>query len=147
MTWAIPCTIGTEPYALPIRMSLGMENLTLHICMYWNLVIVIRYQDRYKDRVEINKYVLSNYRPQQRALTIGFMCIIACDCNKRPTLSANSLREFAIDADHALAATAKLCGIVPWGELNFSIIQFILPRYFYFTNIYFYFFKVKWISI
>ena len=56
------------------------------------------------------------------------MCIIACDCNKRPTLSANSLREFAIDADHALAATAKLCGIVPWGEFNFLIIQFILPK-------------------
>ena len=55
------------------------------------------------------------------------MCIIACDCNKRPTLSANSLREFAIDADHALAATAKLCGIVPWGEFNFLIIQFISP--------------------
>ena len=57
------------------------------------------------------------------------MCIIACDCNKRPILPANSLREFAIDADHALAATAKLCGIVPWGEFNFLItIQFILPR-------------------
>jgi len=61
------------------------------------------------------------YMPQQRALTIGFMCIIACDCNKRPTLSANSLREFAIDADHALAATAKLCGIVPWGEVDFHL--------------------------
>jgi len=59
------------------------------------------------------------YMPQQRALTIGFMCIVACDCNERPILSANSLREFAIDANHAQAAADTLCEYVPWGEVDF----------------------------
>merc|ERR1712241_937483 len=56
------------------------------------------------------------YMPQQMALTTGFMCIVACDCNQRPTLS---LEDFSTDADFAELARDTLCESIPWGEVDF----------------------------
>ena len=60
------------------------------------------------------------YRPQQMALTTGFMCIVACDCNQRPTLS---LDNFSIDDISAQFARDTLCEFLPWGEVDFSLIH------------------------
>jgi len=60
------------------------------------------------------------YMPQQMALTTGFMCIVACDCNERP---ACSLQNFAIDANNAQLARDTLCEFIQWGEVDFSQIN------------------------
>merc|ERR1712083_442176 len=60
------------------------------------------------------------YMPQQMALTTGFMCIVACDCNQRPELSLELL---SIDAEHAQQARDYLCEFIPWGEVDFSQIN------------------------
>jgi len=57
------------------------------------------------------------YMPQQMALTTGFMCIVACDCNQSPALS---LENISIDANNALLARDTLCESIPWGEVDFS---------------------------
>ena len=59
------------------------------------------------------------YQPQQAALTAGFMCILACDCNLAG-LPADSLARLAESPDAAGAFRADLCSILPWGELDWS---------------------------
>ena len=54
------------------------------------------------------------------ALTTGFMCIVACDCNQRPELSLEFL---SIDVEHAQRARDYLCEFIPWGEVDFSQIN------------------------
>ena len=54
------------------------------------------------------------------ALTTGFMCIVACDCNQRPELSLEFL---SIDVEHAQRARDYLCELIPWGEVDFSQIN------------------------
>jgi len=56
------------------------------------------------------------YMPQQMALTTGFMCIVACDCNGRDELF---LEDFSTDADFAELARDTLCESIPWGEVDF----------------------------
>ena len=58
------------------------------------------------------------YMPQQMALTAGFMCIIACDCNHKQ-LPASSLKEFSIDQAHAQFARDTICELIPWGDIDF----------------------------
>ena len=62
------------------------------------------------------------YQPQQMALTAGFMCIVSCDCNKR-ALPAKSLKEFALDDEHAQFTRDALCELTPWGEVDFTNIN------------------------
>ena len=62
------------------------------------------------------------YQPQQMALTAGFMCIVACDCNEKQ-LDAASLKEFAMDDEHAQFVTDALCELTPWGKVDFSDIN------------------------
>lgn len=62
------------------------------------------------------------YQPQQMVLTAGFMCIVACDCNEKD-LPASSLKEFAIDDEHAQFARDVLCELTPWGEVDFTNIN------------------------
>merc|ERR1712060_247458 len=50
------------------------------------------------------------YQPQQVALTSGFMCIVACDCNKND-LPASSL-----------AKLASLLKALSWLELSFAAV-------------------------
>ena len=62
------------------------------------------------------------YQPQQMALTIGFMCIVACDCNEKQ-LPASSMKEFSIDLEHAQFARDVLCELTPWGLVDFKDIN------------------------
>ena len=62
------------------------------------------------------------YQPQQMALTAGFMCIVACDCNEKD-LPASSLKEFAMDDERAQFARDVLCEMTPWGEVDFTNIN------------------------
>jgi len=62
------------------------------------------------------------YQPQQMALTAGFMCIVACDCNEKQ-LPSSSLKEFAMDDDHAKFAKDVVCEMTPWGEVDFKDID------------------------
>lgn len=62
------------------------------------------------------------YQPQQMALTAGFMCIVACDCNEKQ-LPSSSLKEFAMNDDHAEFAKDVVCEMTPWGEVDFKDIN------------------------
>jgi len=62
------------------------------------------------------------YQPQQMALTAGFMCIIACDCNEKQ-LPSSSLKEFAMDDNHAKFARDVVCEETPWGVTDFKNIN------------------------
>jgi len=62
------------------------------------------------------------YQPQQMALTAGFMCIIACDCNEMQ-LPSSSLKEFAMDDEHAQFARDVVCEETPWGVIDFKDIN------------------------
>ena len=62
------------------------------------------------------------YQPQQMALTAGFMCIVACDCNEKQ-LPASSLKEFAVDDSHAEFAKDVVCEQTPWGTVDFKNID------------------------
>jgi len=62
------------------------------------------------------------YQPQQMALTAGFMCIVACDCNEKQ-LPSSSLKEFAMDDGHAEFAKDVVCEMTPWGEVDFKDIN------------------------
>merc|ERR1712181_108405 len=53
------------------------------------------------------------YQPQQAALTAGFMCIIACDCNKND-LPASELARLAESPESAELARVELCSSLPW---------------------------------
>ena len=59
------------------------------------------------------------YQPQQEALTIGFMCMLACDCNHM-SLPAASLSAIAGSLAAPDASRAILCDAVPWGKVNFT---------------------------
>merc|ERR1712098_36113 len=59
------------------------------------------------------------YQPQQVALTAGFMCILACDCNEN-SLPASSLASFAESPDTAAVLQEMLCTILPWGTVDFT---------------------------
>jgi len=59
------------------------------------------------------------YQPQQVALTAGFMCIIACDCNMS-SLPAASLAYFAESAQTTNVLHDLLCTIVPWEAVDFA---------------------------
>ena len=48
------------------------------------------------------------YMPQQMALTSGFMCILACDCNEK-ALSAESLAAFAESSQAPKLAKDTIC--------------------------------------
>merc|ERR1719163_1205022 len=59
------------------------------------------------------------YQPQQEALTIGFMCMLACDCNYLQ-LSGQALAALAASDGAAHQARAALCAALPWGATNFT---------------------------
>ena len=59
------------------------------------------------------------YQPQQVALTAGFMCIIACDCNMS-SLPASSLAFFAESAETTNVLHDLLCTTVPWEDVDFA---------------------------
>lgn len=59
------------------------------------------------------------YMPQQMALTTGFMCIVACDCNERPSMSGRALRHFGSSPMEAKKARDSLCQLLPWGQVDF----------------------------
>ena len=59
------------------------------------------------------------YQPQQVALTAGFMCILACDCNNSQ-LPAESLAAFAESPDVTLALQIHVCKAVPWETVDFT---------------------------
>jgi len=59
------------------------------------------------------------YQPQQVALTVGFMCIVACDCAETD-LPATALAEFASSKANAKQANAALCKSAPYGIVNFT---------------------------
>jgi len=59
------------------------------------------------------------YQPQQVALTAGFMCILACDCNNSH-LPAESLAAFAESADVTSALQKFVCTVVPWESVDFT---------------------------
>jgi len=59
------------------------------------------------------------YMPQQMALTSGFMCILACDCNRRETMTGESLARFASSSAEAAGARDSVCQLLPWGRVNF----------------------------
>merc|ERR1719402_2039330 len=60
------------------------------------------------------------YQPQQVALTAGFMCILACDCNGA-RVPASSLSSFAESPESADAVRYQLCSSVPWEEVDFLV--------------------------
>merc|ERR1712098_957286 len=59
------------------------------------------------------------YQPQQVALTAGFMCILACDCNEN-SLPASSLASFAESPETADILQEMLCSTLPWGTVDFA---------------------------
>merc|ERR1719154_112748 len=59
------------------------------------------------------------YQPQQVALTAGFMCIVACDCNET-TLPGSSLAYFAETPDTTAMLQKLVCSAVPWEFVDFS---------------------------
>jgi len=59
------------------------------------------------------------YQPQQVALTAGFMCIIACDCNEA-MLPGTSLAYFAETPETANVLHDLVCSSIPWGSIDFA---------------------------
>merc|ERR1719481_1219443 len=59
------------------------------------------------------------YQPQQVALTSGFMCIIACDCNGA-SIAPGQLEAFAESPEDAYAVQELVCSTVPWGDVDFA---------------------------
>merc|ERR1712123_393562 len=59
------------------------------------------------------------YQPQQVALTAGFMCIIACDCNNG-MLPAESLANIATDPEITSVIQKLVCSAVPWEFVDFA---------------------------
>ena len=59
------------------------------------------------------------YQPQQVALTAGFMCIIACDCNNS-LLPATSLAYFAESEENTNVLRDLVCTVAPWEEVDFA---------------------------
>ena len=59
------------------------------------------------------------YQPQQVALTAGFMCIIACDCNEA-MLPGSSLAYFAETPETANVLHDLVCSSIPWGSIDFA---------------------------
>ena len=59
------------------------------------------------------------YQPHQVALTAGFMCIIACDCNKRMLL-AESLANMAAGPETTAGIQKLVCSAVPWEFVDFA---------------------------
>jgi len=59
------------------------------------------------------------YQPQQVALTAGFMCIIACDCNES-MLPAASLASFAENPETTAMVQKLVCSSVPWEFVDFT---------------------------
>jgi len=57
------------------------------------------------------------YMPQQMALTTGFMCIVACDCNEKPELYLDFLSS---SVENAHLVRDMLCEYIRWGEVDFS---------------------------
>lgn len=57
------------------------------------------------------------YQPQQMALTVGFMCIAACNsANQLDKLSATGIAGFSATADAAQSARDAVCKAFPWGQ-------------------------------
>ena len=57
------------------------------------------------------------YQPQQIALTSGFMCILACDCNEKKNLNVSTFTSIASDPQ---SAKKKVCELAPWRGTNFT---------------------------
>merc|ERR1711871_112920 len=57
------------------------------------------------------------YQPQQMALTSGFMCILACDCNGLADLKRSTFEAIAQDRTNAKDI---VCKTTPWREVNFT---------------------------
>jgi len=60
------------------------------------------------------------YQPQQRALTTGLMCIVACDANSKEAPSATSMAILASSGEAAHGARDRVCATYPWGQTDFS---------------------------
>ena len=57
------------------------------------------------------------YQPPQIALTSGFMCILACDCNEKKNLNVSTFTSIASDPQ---SAKKKVCELAPWRGTNFT---------------------------
>ena len=53
------------------------------------------------------------------ALTSGFMCIIACDCNGA-SITPGQLAYFAESPESAQSVNDLVCSSTPWGEVDFA---------------------------
>merc|ERR1711871_142704 len=58
------------------------------------------------------------YQPQQQALTTGFVCMLACDCNER--LGNLTSEAMSVFAEQPSAARDRLCNAFPWGSIHFK---------------------------
>ena len=63
-----------------------------------------------------NKLFDPAYQPQQMALTTGFMCILACDCNSLD-LKRSTFESISQDPENA---KNTVCKTTPWREVNFT---------------------------
>merc|ERR1719481_1041331 len=59
------------------------------------------------------------YQPQQVALTSGFMCIIACDCNGA-SIAPDTFWNFAESTEAAETINDLICGTTAWGDVDFA---------------------------
>ena len=59
------------------------------------------------------------YQPQQISLTVGFMCIVSCDCAKTE-LSADTMASFAASDGMASDVRENLCATLPFHDVNFT---------------------------
>ena len=69
--------------------------------------------------LQSNPFSTHKSKCQQVALTSGFMCIIACDCNGA-SLAPGQLAYFAESPEASLAVQDLVCSTVPWGEVDFA---------------------------
>ena len=98
---AYSCTKG--PYDLMV-MAQSMNNWQKAICAG-------------KDDSAWNNLFDPAYQPQQLSLTSGFMCILACDCNKKQDLDRKTFETIASDPSEA---KNKVCALTPWRSTNFT---------------------------
>ena len=59
------------------------------------------------------------YQPQQVALTVGFMCIVSCDCAET-ALSSKTMAAFAANDQMASDARDSVCHALPFHTVNFT---------------------------
>ena len=56
---------------------------------------------------------MSATEPWQRAVTVGYVCTVACDLNDAGAMSGEALSSFAVDKRAADGVTNQLCQALP----------------------------------